>query len=248
MSLKSSLIYFTLGNLFSHKEIGNYINQTNNIIYSQSDLNEIISISKKIFDNIEEKETKNTKNKEVYQNFNIYYTTTNTDIFYLGALKKGFESNEDEDIIFQLFYDIENQGIKKLTDKNGELSKIGKQNLKFCIEQSNKNTLKKNNSILNFFKMNNNDKEQDSNTISLLSTQINDIQNDVKDGMKKLLTNANDMENLNTKSEKIKDSSVDFKNEAKILQKRIKCRRISILICFIVLITIIILSIIFFKK
>ena len=248
MSLKSSLIYFTLGNLFNHKEIGNYINETNNIKYSQSDLNEIISISKKIFDNIEEKETKKAKNKEVYQNFNIYYTITNTDIFYLGALKKGFESKEDEDIIFQLFYDIENQGIKKLTDKNGELSKIGKQNLKFCIEQSNKNTLKKNNSILNFFKMNNNDKEQNSNTISLLSTQINDIQNDVKDGMKKLLTNVDDIENLNTKSEKIKDSSVDFKNEATILQKRIKCRRISILICFIVLITIIILSIIFFKK
>ena len=243
MSLQSSLIYFLLGNHFKHKEIGSYINETNNISYSQSDLNEIISISKKIFDNLDEKETIKKQNKEVYQNFNIYYTLTNTDIFYLAALKKGFESIEDEDEIYQLFDDIEYQGIKKLTDKNGELSKIGKQNLKFCIEQSNKNKLKKNNSILNFFKMNN-DKEQNTNTISLLSTEINENQNDYKDGMKKLLSNIDDMGNLDKKSEK----KNDFKKEEIILQKRIKCRRISFLICIIMAIVIIIISIIVFKK
>ena len=243
MSLQSSLIYFLLGNHFKHKEIGSYINETNNISYSQSDLNEIISISKKIFDNLDEKETIKKQNKEVYHNFNIYYTLTNTDIFYLAALKKGFESIEDEDEIYQLFDDIEYQGIKKLTDKNGELSKIGKQNLKFCIEQSNKNKLKKNNSILNFFKMNN-DKEQNTNTISLLSTEINENQNDYKDGMKKLLSNIDDMGNLDKKSEK----KNDFKKEEIILQKRIKCRRISFLICIIMAIVIIIISIIVFKK
>ena len=243
MSLQSSLIYFLLGNHYKHKEIGNYINETNNISFSQSDLNEIISISKKIFDNLDEKETIKKQNKEVYQNYNIYYTLTNTDIFYLAALKKGFESNEDEDEIYQLFDDIEYQGIKKLTDKNGELSKIGKQNLKFCIEQSNKNKLKNNNSILNFFKMNN-DKEQNTNTISLLSTQINENQNDFKDGMKKLLSNIDDIGNLDKKNEK----KNDFKKEVTILQKRIKCRRISFLICIIMAIVIIIISIIVFKK
>ena len=243
MSFQNSLIYFLLGNHFKHKEIGNYINETNNINYSQSDLNEIISISKKIFDNIDEKETKNKQNKKVYQNYNIYYTLTNTDIFYLSALKKGFESNEDENEIYQLFDDIEKQGIKKLTDKNGELSRIGKQNLKFCIEQSNKNKLKKNNSILNFFKSNQ-EKEQNTNTISLLSTQINEIQNDNKDGMKKLLSNVDNRGNMII----INDNTNDLKNEAIILQKRIKCRRISFLICIIMTIIFIIISIIVFKK
>jgi len=245
MSLKNSIIYFMLGYYLKHKEIGNYINESNIDNKSQIDLNEIISISRKIFEKIDEQNIKNKKGKEVLQKYDIYYIVANSDIFYLAVLNKNFEGDEDE--IFELFEDIEYQGIKKLTDKNGELSKIGKQNLKFCIEQSNRHKIIDNNSILNFFRMNN-DKEQNTNTISLLSTQINDIQNDVKDGMKKLLTNVDDMDNLDKKSEKIKDSSIEFHNDTKILHKRMRCRRISILICLILTIVIIILSIIFFRK
>ena len=245
MSLKNSIIYFMLGYYLKHKEIGNYINESNIDNKSQIDLNEIISISRKIFEKIDEQNIKNKKGKEVLQKYDIYYIVANSDIFYLAVLNKNFEGDEDE--IFELFEDIEYQGIKKLTDKNGELSKIGKQNLKFCIEQSNRHKIIDNNSILNFFRMNN-DKEQNTNTISLLSTQINDIQNDVKDGMKKLLTNVDDMDNLDKKSEKIKDSSIEFHNDTKILQRRMRCRRISILVCLILTIVIIILSIIFFRK
>ena len=93
----------------------------------------------------------------------------------------------------------------------------------------------------------NNEKEQNTNTISLLSTQLNDIQNDVKDGMKKLLNNVDDMGNLANKSEKIKDSTIEFNNGASIIQRRMKCRRFSIIICVIIVIIIIILSIIFFR-
>ena len=239
MSLKNSLIYFMLGNSLRHKEIGNYINESNIDNKSQIDLNEIISISRNIFEKIDEQNIKNKKGKEVLQKYDIYYIIANSDIFYLAALNKNFEGDEDE--IFELFEDIEYQGIKKLTDKNGELSKIGKQNLKFCIEQSNRHKTQDNNSILNFFRTNN-DKEQNTNTISLLSTQINDIQNDVKDGMKKLLTNVDDVGNLDKKSEKIKDSSIEFHNDTKILQRRMRCRRTSILVCLIITIIIIIIN------
>ena len=54
MSLKTSLIYFMIGNNYYHKEICNYINEYNNTIFSQSDLDEIISTSTKIFTNISE--------------------------------------------------------------------------------------------------------------------------------------------------------------------------------------------------
>ena len=244
MSLKNSLIYFMLGNYSRHKEIGNYIKESNIDNNNTYDLNEIISISKNIFERIDENNIKNKKCKEEFKNYDIYYIIVKPDIFYLAAIKKSFEGEEEE--IFELFEDIEYQGIKKLTDKNGELSKIGKQNLKFCLEQSNKHNIDNNKSILNFFKMNN-EKEQNTNTISLLSTQLNDIQNDVKDGMKKLLNNVDDMGNLANKSEKIKDSTIEFNNGASIIQRRMKCRRFSIIICVIIVIIIIILSIIFFR-
>ena len=246
MSLKSSIIYFMFGNHYKHKEIGIYINESNKDKYTSTELNDIISMSKNLFEKIDEGNAKNKRSKEVFQNYNIYYTLTNTDIFYLSAVLKDFESKGEEDDIFQLFEDIEYQGIRKLTDKNGELSKIGKQNLKFCIEKSGGHNIKKNSSILDFFRTNN-DGEQNTNTISLLSTQINDIQNDVKDGMKKLLNNVDEMGNLDKKSEKIKDSSINFKNDTAYLQRRMRCRRISILVCLISVIVLIIILIIIFK-
>ena len=247
MSLKTSLIYFMIGNNYYHKEICNYINEYNNTIFSQSDLDEIISTSTKIFTNISETQ-KNTKNSEIFENFKYYYILTNTDTFYLSAFEK--DSNIDEDDIFQLIEDIESQGIKKLTDKNGELSKIGKQNLKFCIEQNKKNS-KKNNSILDFFKLNNNNnsnKEQDSNTISLL----NDVHNEIKDDGRKKLINSNEHDNDDIINFDKKDKNeINLNNESQSdrLQKRNKCRRITLLIvCFCFVMSLFIVPIIILKK
>lgn len=126
-----------LGNYYFHKEIGSYINESIGDKYTQSDLNQIISLTKEIFEKITTTNNTikiNTKQKEISKNFIIYYILINSDTFYLSAVTKDFEVKFREDDIFDLFRDIENQGIKKLTDKNGELSKIGKQNLKFFIE------------------------------------------------------------------------------------------------------------------
>ena len=177
-------------------------------------------------------------------NFNIYYILTYSDILYFSALKKDFGLNGEEDEIFELFDNIEIQGIRKLTDKNGELSKIGKQSLKFCIEQSNKHHFHKNKSILQFFRMNK-ENDQNTNTISLLSTQLNETQNE---GMNKLLNNEDNNENIDKKHEIIKDSSLDCNNEQDLLMKRMKCRKFSILFCFLSLIILIIICILYFKK
>ena len=65
--------------------------------------------------------------------------------------------------------------------------------------------------------------------------------------MKKLLNNVDEMGNLDKKSEKIKDSSINFKNDTAYLQRRMRCRRISILVCLISVIVLIIILIIIFK-
>ena len=184
MSLKNSIIYFMLGNYFYHKEIGYYINDTIPEKYTQNDLNQIISKSKNIFEEKDIDLKTDIKYKETSENFILFYIITNTNTFYLSAVTKDFESLHSEDDMFELFSDIESQGIKKLTDKSGELSKIGRQNLKFCIEQNHQKINKESNSILNFFKSKIDNNENLSN-ISLLSTHINENQSDGKEERKK---------------------------------------------------------------
>ena len=244
MSLSNSIIYFMLGNYFYHKEIGYYINESIPDKYSQSDLNEIISKTKIIFENIDNNNLKvNTKYKETSKNFIIFYILINSDTFYLSAVTKDFESQFREEEIFELFSDIESQKIKKLTDKNGELSKIGKQNLKFCIEQSYQRINKESNSLLNFFN-NKSDNNDNLSNISLLSTHINESQNDGKEERKTFLENEKGIEN--EKTDKLK---IELNDDELVLQKKIKCRKRTGWICLIL--TIIIIStmvIVFFYK
>ena len=244
MSLSNSIIYFMLGNYFYHKEIGYYINESIPDKYSQSDSNEIISKTKIIFENIDNNNLKvNTKYKETSKNFIIFYILINSDTFYLSAVTKDFESQFREEEIFELFSDIESQKIKKLTDKNGELSKIGKQNLKFCIEQSYQRINKESNSLLNFFN-NKSDNNDNLSNISLLSTHINESQNDGKEERKTFLENEKGIEN--EKTDKLK---IELNDDELVLQKKIKCRKRTGWICLIL--TIIIIStmvIVFFYK
>ena len=247
MSLKNSIIYFMLGNYFYHKEIGYYINESIPDKYSQSDLNEIISKTKIIFENIDNNNLKvNTKYKETSKNFIIFYILINSDTFYLSAVTKDFESQFREEEIFELFSDIESQKIKKLTDKNGELSKIGKQNLKFCIEQSYQRINKESNSLLNFFN-NKSDNNDNLSNISLLSTHINESQNDGKEERKTFLENEKGIENeKNEKTDKLK---IELNDDELVLQKKIKCRKRTGWICLILTIIIIsIMVIVFFYK
>ena len=165
------------------------------------------------------------KYKEVSDNIIIFYILINSNAFYLSAVTKDFESIFREDDIFELFSDIENQGIKKLTDKNGELSKIGRKNLQFSIEQNTQRTNKKSNSLLNFFKIN--DNNDNLRIISLLSTHINESHNDVKEERKKFLENEG--ENVDQKEDKNDSDKIDFKDAELILFKRRKCRKYHVL-------------------
>ena len=98
--------------------------------------------------------------------------------------------------MFELFEDIEHQGIKKLVDKNGNLSRVGNQNLKFSIEQ--------NNVKINSEEKNNN---KDNSKIVKLNNQINDINNDVKNSVKNMIVSVKEMNYLDNKSTEFKDMS-----------------------------------------
>ncbi len=63
------------------------------------------------------------------------------------------------------------------------------------------------------------------NKISFLNTQINDIQKDVKLSVKNMLNNVNDMQEIDRKSEQIKDTSYKFKQDAANLERKLRCRK-----------------------
>ena len=251
MSSYSSIYYFLMANHKTHQEIGNYINNNlkdknfDNIKYTCDD----------IFRSSPEEISKNKKNKVALDFYIIYYTLKTSGTFYLCVVPKKSLYNTEQDLIFELFEDIEHQGIKKLVNKNGELTRVGNQNLKFCIELFQENNRKNKSNEANqdkdneYFYMKNKDKDKDKDKISLLNNEINDIHNNVKESVKNMITNVNDMNDLDNKSLKIKDSSEQFQKDSAVLERKIRFRKLirKILIyCIFALIIILIIYFIFF--
>ena len=230
MSSQNTICYFMISNFISKKEIGSYIDTNNNSNISNKDLETIIATSKNILYN--NKQFK-SRNKQILQNYNIYYTLTPNQILYLAATKKNNPLNNEDECIFKLFDDIENQDIKNLIDKNGELTKIGKQKLKYYISKCETD----NNSMLDFY---NKEREEDDSKLSLLNNHLNEIQDTVRDGFKSLIKNVENMEALDDKSGRIKDTSFKFQQDAAILERKIRCRKMTTRIIITLIITFII--------
>ena len=236
------IYYFLIANYNTKKEIGEYYEESeeNNI-----NLSKIKSSAKEIVLSNDKKKEKT--NKVAFQEYNFYYKITNLDILYLAVVKKNIKYKEN--LIFELIEDIDHQGIKKLVDKNGELTLVGKQNLKFCIEQDQEANRKSSNStssssITDLFS----GQKKDTSKLSLINNELNDIQTNVKESIRNAITNVAEMQDLDDKSEKIKDVSFQFQRDSSMLERKIRYRKIlhrAMIICIAVIILIIILYFIF---
>ena len=244
----SSVYYFMIGNYMTHKEIGTYVD-TN---IDNNDFKIILSKVDDIFYHISEEQTKKKKNKIELEKYVIYYTFTNQNIFYLAVILKGSLYNKQENLVYELFEDVENRGIKKLVNENGELTIVGKQNLKFCIEQdqdTNRKNYEKNNDNLNDYMKK--QKEKDMAKLSLINNELNDIQDNVKESMKNILTNVNEMQDLDDKSAKIKDISIQFQKDSTLLDRKLRYRKYiqrGLIICLAIVVLIVILYFILKKE
>ena len=243
MSSSSSVYYFMMGNYYTHKEIGSYID-------NKMDNNNFESIKftcDDIFIHSSEELSKNKKNKVELEKYIIFYTFTNSGIFYSAVIIKNSLYSKNENLVYELFEDVENRGIKKLVDKKGELTLVGKQNLKFCIEQDqeiNRKSNDKNNNLNEYL----NGQKKDTSKLSLLSNELNDIQTNVKESIKNAINNVTEMQDLDDKSAKIKDVSFQFQKDSSMLERKIRYRKIlhrAMIICVVVVILIIIFYFIF---
>ena len=232
-----------IGDYLKHKEIGTYVD-TN---IDNNDFKIIISKVDDIFYKITENQSKKKKNKIELEKYLIFYTFANVNIFYLAVVLKGSLYSQQENLVYELFEDVENRGIKKLVNESGELTLVGKQNLKFCIELDQETNRKNNekNSDDNYISKKN---EKDMAKFSLINNELNDIQDNVKESMKNILTNVNDMQDLDDKSAKIKDISEQFQKDSYMLEKKLrkrKCIHRMLLICLVLIILGVIIYFIF---
>ena len=217
------IYYFLIANYNTKKEIGEYYEESeeNNI-----NLSKIKSSAKEIVLSNDKKKEKT--NKVAFQEYNFYYKITNLDILYLAVVKKNIKYKEN--LIFELIEDIDHQGIKKLVDKNGELTIVGKQNLKFSIENYQEFKKKKESKIFinSFFEpmIPNENEEEDNN--QLINEDNITSKNNIVENVKNMIINIKNKENSNNNNYQIQKSD----NE---IQLNLRCQSIrnKIIILFL---------------
>ena len=217
-----SVYYFLIANQATQKEIGSFVDNSATGA-SINDFNKIVEKSKELLHSEELNQNKNRRNRLMLDNYNIYYIVTNTNIFYLAAVHKNSIYCEQESLIFELIEDIDHQGIKKLVDKNGELTNVGRQNLKFSIEkyqETKKTKISSPNSSI--YDTTGNERQEPVSKIQSLSSEIGEIKNTMKANVQNMISNVNEMQDLDSKSSRIKDVSLEFKKNSIELEQKAK--------------------------
>ena len=133
-----SILFLQISNLENKNIIGTYLPED---MQNSSLKEELEKKSNEVLNSI----TVNNESKKRGMDFKtvkyiaikIFYYTTTSGILYLSFIEIAlldlpkFEENN----VYDLFLNLENQNIKKLVDDNGKLSNVGMQNLKFSIEK-----------------------------------------------------------------------------------------------------------------
>lgn len=250
MNSNSSIYYFLIANMHTQKEIGTFVDNSVNG-NTITDFNNIVGKSKEILHSKEILQSFNRRNRMILENHNIYYIVTNTNTFYLAAVRKDSKYCENENLVFELIEDIEHQGIKKLVDKNGELTNVGRQNLKFSIEkyqETNRSRLGSSGNMTIFDTTNSislTERSDQISKISSLNSQIGEIKNEMKQNVQNMISNVGEMQDLDSKSARIKDTSLEFRNNSLDLEKKAKWSQYKMKIIIITTILIVVGFILF---
>ena len=130
-----SIYYFFLGNKENQSTIASIVDTSVGGTIQQ--FNEVKSKGDKIFSEISETETQNVDSD--MENFKSYYTLTKDNYFYYIVIPKEYSENLNVEIIFKLINEINNNGIQKQIDSNGQLTNSAMQNLKLIISKYTEN-------------------------------------------------------------------------------------------------------------
>ena len=241
-----SIIYLCIANQNNKSIIGSY----NPIEMEKSSLKD--SIEKKALELIDKINPDNgpEKNRINFQTssdkiINIYYNLINKGILYIVFVEimSVYLDNFKDESIFELIEEIDNQGIKSNIDKSGKLNNIGKQNLKFSVEKYQNSFFAEKDFATNPSLI---EEAPKDNKIAVINEQIKGVQNDMKNNVKNMVVNIQDINEMENKSSVIKDASFQFRKDSLALEKKMKKNYFrSKIILTIVIVTVLALFIYF---
>ena len=213
-----SILYFQIINLETQNIIG---------VYEHPELKNT-SLKKELEDKSKELiPTIQTVNKSIKNHFNfkndsnktieIYYLSTNSGTLYLSFIELTSESSKTfkDNYVYELLENIDSQNIKKFVNDDDKLTNVGLQNLRMSIDNyHNTYNYDSGESLI--------EDNPQSNKISIINNQINDVKNDMKENVKNMMNNMSDMNEIEGKSVSIKDTSFQFQRDSKNLENKMK--------------------------
>ena len=217
-----SILYICIGDQNKQSIIGSY----NPIEINNSSLKK--QIETKLYELINKIKIENGPEKNIVnfqtsseKKIDIFYSLITKGILYIVFVEilSIYLEHFSEDSIYELIEEIETKGIRLNVDKAGKLTNIGNQNLKFSVEKYqntffNKNEILSNPSLI--------EEEPQNNKIAVINEQIKGVSNDMKNNVKNIITNMQDINEIENKSVAIKDSSFQFRRDSLALEKKMK--------------------------
>ena len=217
-----SILYICIANQNNKTIIGSYnpkeINNSSLKEEMEKKINELLNKIK--LENAPEKKNINFQTLSD-KRIDIYYSLLNKGILYIAFVEifSIYLEHFKEESIYELIEDIDMQGIKLNVDSNGKLTNAGKQNLKFSVEKYQDSFFSKNEIITNPSLI---EEAPQDNKIAVINEQIKGVSNDMKNNVKNMITNMNDINEIENKSVAIKDSSFKFRRDSLALEKKMK--------------------------
>ena len=217
-----SILYICIANQNNKSIIGSYnpIEIENSSLKNQIE-NKIRELMNKIkVENAPEKDVSNFQTLSD-KKIDIYYNLLNKGILYIVFVEilSIYLENFKEETIFDLIEQLETQGIKLNVDKYGKLTNVGKQNLKFSIEKYQNTFFAKKELLSNPSLI---EEAPQDNKIAVINEQIRGVSNDMKNNVKNMITNIQDINEIENKSVAIKDTSFKFRRDSLALEKKMK--------------------------
>ena len=135
------------------------------------------------------------------------------------------DSSYPDRLVFQMFDEIRTENVlSNINDSTKELDPNGRQKLKDIIEKY---------------------QEKDKvNKIGALEKEVNELKFDIKKNIDKMVENVEDVEKLQVKSQELKESSQDYKNNAVEIRKITWWQNFKLWIIIIAIILVIIIILI----
>ena len=197
MSTKPIKFIF-LGNTITSKEIGYYSINGDDDLDTKSYINDANNMFEQFINKRGELEQKNKIKKS---NGCYYHITYPNNIFYLVFA----ETNFNEGVIYDMIDFIHRQGICKMTERGKGLTKLAKDNLKNIM----KDVINKKPD-----NMSTSGTTRDNSLLSQVQGEIDNVQIEMKENIKKALVNVDEVNTMSDKSLVIHDGSLMYRNLA----------------------------------